>query len=90
MNTNTQKTLSYDGCGINGPDEYRTRIATFTNKRSKESDYYGRLFAASPDLLTKLETMVSVFNQEEIDPLQAFIAIEQARAALAAAKGEDV
>lgn len=41
--------LSFDGKGINGPDEYRSRLATFTNQEA--ADRYGRLFAAAPDLL---------------------------------------
>ncbi len=80
---NTKNDLSYDGCGINGPDEYRTRIATFTNKRSKESDHYGRLFAAAPDLLAALETIAA--RDTAFADSKAI-----ARAALAAAKGEDV
>jgi hypothetical protein len=45
------------------------------------------LISAAPDLLAKLESMVAVFNQPEIDPLAAFVAIEQATAAIAKAKG---
>jgi len=41
--------LSFDGYGINGPDEYRTRLATF-RERSDESRKYGPLFAAAPDM----------------------------------------
>lgn len=45
--------LSFDGFGINGPDEYRTRIATFT--RDNEAKKYGPLFAAAPELLRLAE-----------------------------------
>lgn len=38
--------LSYDGCGINGPDEYRTRLATF--RTLDDARHFGPLFAASP------------------------------------------
>jgi hypothetical protein len=41
--------LSFDGCGINGPDEYRTRVATFQTQA--DADKYGKLFAAAPELL---------------------------------------
>lgn len=41
--------LSFDGFGINGPDKYRTRLATFTNDEAGKA--YGKLFEASPDLL---------------------------------------
>ena len=47
--------LSFDGCGINGRDEYRTRITTFTNKRGPVANHYGPLFAAAPELLAALE-----------------------------------
>jgi hypothetical protein len=46
------------------------------------------LIAAAPELLAKLESMVAVFNQPEIDPLVAFLAIEQARAAIRKARGQ--
>ncbi len=45
----TRPELSYDGRGINGPDEYRTRIATFANDAA--GDQYGKLFQAAPELL---------------------------------------
>lgn len=41
--------LSFDGFGINGPDKYRSRIATFTNDEAGKA--YGKLFEASPELL---------------------------------------
>lgn len=47
--------LSFDGCGINGPDQYRSRIATFTDKRGPEAMKYGPLFAAAPTLETALQ-----------------------------------
>lgn len=46
--------LSFDGCGINGRDEYRTRLATFAKVRSPEAREFGPLFAASPDMLAVL------------------------------------
>ena len=56
--TDTRPTLTYDGYGINGPDEHRSRIATFTT--GENADSYGALFAASPDLLDALETIVRI------------------------------
>ncbi len=50
-------TLSFDGKGINGPDEYRSRLATFTS--DKAATEYGALFEASPALLAALKAMVS-------------------------------
>jgi hypothetical protein len=53
--------LSFDGKGINGPDEYRTRVATFGHLTDDaQVTKYGKLFAASPDLLA------SAFNFEDL------------------------
>lgn len=49
--------LSFDGCGINGPDEYRTRLATFATPRGDDARKFGPLFAASPDMLAALVTI---------------------------------
>ena len=46
-------TLSYDGHGINGSDEYRSRIATFSE--SADRDTYVPLFAAAPEMYTALK-----------------------------------
>jgi len=46
------------------------------------------LVASAPDLLTALETMISAFNANQIDPLIAFAAIEKARSAIDKAKGK--
>jgi hypothetical protein len=51
----TRPELSYDGKGINGPDEYRTRIATFTGAHGAAD--YGPLFAAAPELLAMVEAL---------------------------------
>lgn len=47
--------LSFDGCGINGPDEYRTRLATFVTVGGPDAMKYGPLFAAAPELLAALK-----------------------------------
>jgi hypothetical protein len=52
--------LSFDGFGINGPDQYRTRLATFPHHTSEaERQHYGALFAAAPDLLAALKQAAS-------------------------------
>lgn len=45
-------TLTYDGWGINGPDEHRTRIAKFSTGAAGER--WGPLLARAPDLLAAL------------------------------------
>lgn len=55
-----------------------------------ENDFWERhaaLLASAPDLLDKLRMMVRVFNVKDIDPLQAFTAIEQAKHAITQATG---
>ncbi len=47
--------LSFDGCGINGPDAYRTRICTFSKIRGVEAYHYGPMFANAPALLALVE-----------------------------------
>ena len=49
MTKTKRQELSYDGRGINGPDEYRTRIATFTSQKTAKK--YGVLFETAPELL---------------------------------------
>ena len=45
--------LSFDGNGVNDNDEYRSRIATFTNEDMAKK--YGKIFEAAPELLEALE-----------------------------------
>lgn len=54
--------LSFDGFGINGGDEFKSRIATFVRAGlAKEEDkkYYGHLFAAAPELLEALRANIN-------------------------------
>ena len=55
---NTRKELSFDGFGINGPDEFRSRLATFApeaGSRTKEViKHYGKLFENAPEMLALL------------------------------------
>lgn len=55
--------LLFDGKGINGPDEYRTRIATFTSADAAEK--YGPLFEAAPELLEACELLLNVLAECE-------------------------
>jgi hypothetical protein len=47
-----------------------------------------RLISQAPRMIDALRAMVDVFNQKEIDPLQAFAAIEQAKHIINEATGE--
>jgi hypothetical protein len=49
--------LSFDGKGINGPDEFRTRIATFTSDEAAK--VYGPMFAAVGDLVVALRECIT-------------------------------
>ncbi len=78
--------LVFDGKGINGPDEYRTRVATF--QTDADATKYGSLLAASPDLLRTLKQLVEASNTDEPDPLMMFACIEQAKGAIDKAEGK--
>ena len=53
--------LSFDGKGINGPDEFKSRIATFSS--DKAAVEFGPLFATAPDLLEQLNAFVEFANE---------------------------
>lgn len=57
-------TLTFDGCGINGPDEYRSRLATFTNR--EEGKRWGHLFAAAPELLEVCERLHRMSGEDGV------------------------
>ena len=65
MSTPTKHTdrpeLSFDGCGINGPDEFRSRIATFEREHITKGQLnrYGPLFAAAPEMADRIATLES-------------------------------
>lgn len=69
-------TLSFDGCGINGPDEYRTRLFTVATPELRNSpgvQRYGRMFASAPTMLQalrKAETALAYYEQRENERLQ--------------------
>jgi hypothetical protein len=59
-----KKELSFDGFGINLPDEYRTRLATFERIHSRETvDKYGKLFAAAPELLEAVDLLTRYLKE---------------------------
>lgn len=55
--------LSFDGFGINGPDEYRSRIATFQEGAGKLIAKYGPMFATAPELLAHIKASI---DQDEV------------------------
>lgn len=65
MSATPRPELSFDGMGINGPDEYRSRIATFATGEAARK--YGPLFAAAPDLLASLREVMQEVGQYD-DP----------------------
>lgn len=69
-----RRELSYDGRGINGPDEYRSRIATFTSDAA--GDKYGKLFEAAPEFLAALRNIRGACSQWACNRLEAAAALE--------------
>lgn len=68
--------LTFDGKGINGPDEYRTRIATFNHPDSANQDAkkYGPLFASSPILAAAVLMVENNAPQSaKIDPESHYV-----------------
>lgn len=53
--------LSFDGFGINGGDEYKSRLATLT-RRGQEEEGLGPLLAAAPDLYAELDILVGILG----------------------------
>lgn len=51
------RTLSYDGKGINSCGQYRERLATFTTPKAAAD--LGPVFAVAPELLAALEAIVA-------------------------------
>ena len=87
--TSTRPTWSWDGKGINGPDEYRRRLFTAWDaddrEDSAEIDKAGILAAAAPDMLAALESALKTAEFERA-PLRPWH--DEARAAIAKATGE--
>jgi hypothetical protein len=58
---------SYDGHGINGPDQYRTRIASFSSAcTGADRERYGKLFAGAEGMYHAIEHLV---HSQQFDKL---------------------
>lgn len=67
-----RRELSYDGHGVNGPDEYRTRIATLNPALPREErDRYGAMFEASPEVLAALRDVLGFLDTSDVRHLWA-------------------
>lgn len=82
MNTTHRPELHYDGIGINGPDEHRTRVAKFD--KQADADKYGPLLAAAPDLLAALDALMLEYSHTGNI---GYDAVNTARNAINKAKG---
>lgn len=80
--------FNFDGCGINGRDQYRERLATLTKEGHRLQ--VGPLFAAAPELLAyakfEAETMSGKGFTEAEYKERAGIAYQMRRAAIARAE----
>lgn len=87
---NADRGLSFDGCGINGPDKYRERIATFTSDSAARA--YGPLFEAAHGLLAATRAAVEIGARLGWDGPNAVIAehmfMTLARQTIAKAEGK--
>lgn len=88
MNTTHRPELTYDGIGINGPDEHRSRVAAFD--KQADADKYGPLFAAAPDLLAALQGCIKVMQCADELSSDARFWIEAAHDTINKAKGVTV
>lgn len=81
--------LSFDGCGINGRDEYRSRLCTFTEARGKDAYAYGPMFAAAPEMLEALKESLALLEYMAGDRESAknHKTLRRARDAIARAEG---
>lgn len=55
--------LSFDGFGINGPDEYKSRLATLTP--AGQALNVGPLLAAAPELLEACKEALRQLNADD-------------------------
>ncbi len=80
--------ITYDGRGLNdGGSEYCSRIATFTTDYIGRDDL-GNLLAAAPELLTALEGLCGLAAMRPGHLHEYKAAVDDARAAIAKAKGD--
>lgn len=86
MKTTNRPELSFDGFGINGPDEYRTRLCTFSKGVSEDDrKKYGPLLASAPELLEALKRLLELCENGEGSDMYG---IEGAHKAIAIAEGK--
>jgi hypothetical protein len=86
----TRPTFTFDGFGINGPDEYRSRLATFTPAGHAYPNL-GALLESAPDLLAELVRIVDSYAAliRDTDWVVTHGAdIERARAVIAKAEAQ--
>lgn len=69
--------LSFDGCGINGRDEYRTRLCTFTEKRGEDANHYGPIFAAAPEMFEACREALAYVNSQPDAPKGSIAEVAQ-------------
>lgn len=85
---NTEKeTWSFDGFGVNGADEYKSRLATLTDEGKRLK--CGNLLAAAPNLLTALRAVDQMLHfalKDGFEPDYAREMQAQARQAIAHAE----
>lgn len=60
----TRPELSFDGLGINGSDEHRTRVATFATEADAEK--YGPMFEAAPAMVAALQHLAKYGRQCDV------------------------
>ncbi len=81
----SRRELSYDGRGINGPDEFGSRLATFTSDEA--GDKYGKLFEAVPELLAACEAWELARKDGGISHADLFEAVLPGRSRLRLKQG---
>ena len=97
-NTRSRPTLSFDGKGLNGPDEYRRRVATFSS--AADAKLWGGILAAAPDMLEALRALLreaeglhGQLNDERLldgwDADDEDVSLTTARAVIARAEGRE-
>ena len=77
-----RRTFSYDGYGINGPDQYRERLATFT-EAGHALPGLGKLLEAAPEMAASLRDVEIILASKHTLDVDDFAILENVRATLA-------